>query len=850
VAVSFVGQAQFGLLENGNPHPRGSDIGFINDSPTRQELDLAGPWICRRDGGEAGTVKVPHSFRSGGTLTYEKTFTLTSEQLDAYAFHLVMFGTGHSAEISINGEFLTNHSGSGTSFVQPIPPSFLQIGGENRITIVVNNTLDPRKTLPLRAGVWDPCNYGGILRDAFLLATPVLYVKDVAVSSELNEDATRAIVHARVSVDGADPSSGAVKSIPSGTLTCVLELVDKITGQPAGRSAPVPLRRAADGWEPLTCSVTIEGPKIWSLETPDLYVARCMILNESGKLVSVVDKYDSNIGLRTLDVHNADFFLNGKRVILRGVVWYEDHPSWGGALTYEQMERDIVLIKNLGANAVRFAAHPPHPYMLNLCDRYGLLAFEEIPVRAPAAILGEEGYLDLATAAAREMILRDRNHPSVFAWGLGDQFEAGGDLSRSFVRALAETMRGLDGRPLYYSLRSRQADVCADLVDFVALNVASGDSKSFKNELEQWRGHHRDRPLVVLHLGTEVQDDNKNGYNDPLSQQAQARFYLQRFEVLRSLDFDGGFVWAFNDYRGDRPALTVHGNDPTLYSVGLVSGEREKRIAYDAVRSIFQNEKFVALPPGSAATTAPIIYVLSGFVLLVGLAYLYNTNRRFRESLNRSVFSSYNFFADVRDQHAVPGFHSTLLALIVAGASCVVLSSFLLHFRGDMLLDNVLSLVLISDRVKALVVPLVWDPLRFIVLGGAVLFLVLLGAVLFVFILRSFFKSRVFVYHIYTVTAWSAAPFVVLIPIGMILYRLLESSVYVLPALIVYFLLHLWVFLRLLKGLGIVFDLRPAKVYTAGSLLALGLLGGLYLYYDLVHSGPMYVAFWYHTLGG
>ena len=783
-----------------------------------------------------------------GPLTFERTFTLTPGQLDSCAFSLVMFGAGEGVEVSLNGEFLTSHPGGFASFVQVIPASYLLVGPENRITVVVDNRLDPRGTLPVRAGVWEGRNYGGILRDIFLLATPRIYVKDVQVEGELDESAARGVIRASVAVEGPDPSEGSLPGIPGGKLSCVLEVSEKITGQPVAQSAPVPLHRAADGWEPAICSVTLESPKVWTLESPDLYVARCIIVSDSEKVSTVVDEVSLNTGLRSLDLHNADFFLNGKRIILRGVVWYEDHPNWGSALTYEQMERDIVLIKNLGANAVRFAEHPPHPYMLNLCDRYGLLALEELPIRAPGAVLAEESFRDLASAAAREMILRDRSHPSVLAWGLGDQFDAGGGGARGFVGALAGQMRSLDGRPVYYALGAGQEDSCSDLVDFVALDGSSEDSRSFKSELEQWRARHRERPLLVLRLGREVQQENKNGYNDPFSQQAQARYFLQRFELLRSMDFDGAFVWAFNDWRGDRPALTVHSGDPTLYSVGLVSGGREKRIAYDAVRSIFQNEKFVALPAGSATATAPIIYVLSGFVLLVALAYFYNANRRFRESLNRALFSSYNFFADVRDQHAVPAFHSIVLGLIVAGASGVVLSSLLLHFRGSLFLDNVLSLLFVSDRVKALFVPLVWDPLHFILLGGGILFLGLLLLALLVFVLRSFLKTRVYAYHIFTVTVWSTAPLLVLIPIGMILFRLLESSAYVVPALAVYLFLHFWVFLRFLKGLAIVFDARPFKVYVAGWLIALAVLGGLYLYYDLVHSGPMYIAFWYRTL--
>jgi hypothetical protein len=382
----------------------------------------------------------------------------------------------------------------------------------------------------------------------------------------------------------------------------------------------------------------------------------------------------------------------------------------------------------------------------------------------------------------------------------------------------------------------------------VALDPRVGDTKSFKAELEQWRSLHGDKPLVVLQLGSEVQHDNRKGYSDPFSQQAQARFLLQRLDLLRSLDYDGSFVWSFNDWRGDRPALTVHSGDPYLHSMGLVDGQRERRIAFDAVRSVFQNEKFVALASGNVSTTAPIIYVLSGFVLLVGLAYLYNASRRFRESVNRSLLNSYNFFADVRDQRAVTLVHTTLLGFIIAAASAVVLSSILLHFRESLFLDNLLSLLLIADWVKVIVVKLVWNPLQFILVGGVALFVGMLLFTVLVLFLRALLKTRVFTYHAYIVVVWSGAPLIVLIPVGMILFRILESSVYIVPALTLFVLLHFWVFLRFLKGLSIVFDARPVRVYVVGVAVALVVMGGLYVYYDLAASAPMYLSFWYHTL--
>ena len=160
-----------------------------------------------------------------------------------------------------------------------------------------------------------------------------------------------------------------------------------------------------------------------------------------------------------------------------------------------------------------------------------------------------------------------------------------------------------------------------------------------------------------------------------------------------------------------------------MHTQGLVSAGREKRLAFEAVRSIFHAEKFVALPAGNHSDGAPIIFVLAGFVLLVGIAYAYNRSRRFRESLNRSVLNSYNFFADVRDQRIVAVGHSTLLGAIVSLAVAITASGILYRFRDSMLLDASLSYLLVSDTVKSIAVTLIWNPLRFIAVVALLVFL-------------------------------------------------------------------------------------------------------------------------------
>jgi hypothetical protein len=831
--------SQYHFLGNGEPLSHGSDSGFLLDTPTRIKIDLAGLWDVSVGTSAPVPVPVPGVYDFRGTALYQRGIKLSKEQIDRYRFHLVMIGVDNAAEATINGEFVASHAGGGTSLVEPIAPLLLQPGSDNVLRIAVSNELDGKSTLPLRPAVWGMRNYGGISREIYLLGTPLAYIKDAAIRPEVSENGQSARISVRATVDG--PDSTGVNGF-----TC--ELLDKISGETVAHTPVVPLRRKGSEWEEVTAELALALPKLWSPESPDLYLVRCLLVRTAGKEYRVVDQYDVATGIRSVGTAGPHLVLNGKRLILRGVIWYEDHPVFGSALTYEQREKDIVQIKNLGANVVRFIGRPPHPYMLNLCDRYGLLAMEELSVvRVPGPILGSEAYNDLAVGMLRSMIVRDRNHPSVMAWGLGDEFEASHPDARAFVSGLGRIARAMDNRPLYFGAVAG-SEGCTDLVDIAAVTVHAADVKAFRTQVEEWRAAHRKQPVVVAKFGSEVQQANKNGYSDPLSQEAQARFYLQRFDVLKALDYDGGIVWSFNDWRGDRPALTVHTGDPTLHGMGLVSMTREKRLAYDAVRAVFHGEKFVALPIGTHSAGVPIVFVLAGFVVLVGMAYIYNASRRFRESLNRSVLNSYNFFADVRDQRIVSLGHSTLIGAVISVSVAIVVASILFRFRDNLLLDNILSYLLIGDMPKKVAIALIWNPLLCIGAGAGILFAGLLLLSGIVHFLRVFVRARIFPFHAYTIVMWSTSPLLILVPVGMILYRVMENNAYIIPVFVLCGGLAFWVYLRLLKGVSIILDVRPAKIFMLGLFAVVAAAGMMYAYYDYTQAVPMHIAYLLSTL--
>ena len=843
--------ADFRFLENGTPISRGSDAGSFLDTPYRSKIDLSGVWNYSVEGGPSGTTKVPGAFDFVGRVTFERNFEVTSEVVEKFQFFLVMFGTNHACEVSLNGDFITSHAGGYTSFIQPIPKNTLQIGKENVIKIAVNNELDPRKTLPLRSNVWGWRNYGGILRDVFILAVPKLAINDVVATSTYSPDEGTAKIAVDATFEGMLEASGKddANSKRGSALGLYVELLDKITGFQAAKSQIVPLTRNGNDWNHARSEMTLDNPKVWSPDSPELYLMKVFLVQGSAKDFAVIDEYDLNHGIRSLEVSNGHILLNGKRAVLKGVVWQEDHPNFGSAMGYEDLEKDVAQIKSLGANTIRFGNHPPHPYMLNLCDRYGLFAMEELPLfGAPSSVLKEEFYSDLAYAMMREMIVRDRQHVSVLAWGIGDEFETSTEATRNFVEGIVRLAKSLDDRPTYYGARFGGSDICADIVDIAALNVHTQDIKVFKKQLEEWKTANAGRPVIVAKFGTEVKENNRNGYSDPLSYEAQARFYIQRLDIVKTLDYDGAVIWSFNDWKDDRPSLTVNTGDPWMHSMGLVSYEREKRLAYDAVRSLFRGEKFVALPMGNFAANAPIIFVVSGLIVLIGTAYFYNANRRFRDSLNRSVMNLYNFFSDVRDQRMVSLIHTTLLGMIISIATAIVVSSVFHHFRQNWLLDNLLTYVLISDAVKESVVRLVWSPLKCIAYFSAFFFLVFLLVYVVVMLLSVITKARVFSYHAYVVTVWSATPLLVLVPIGMILYRILDSPVYVIPSLALLAILFVWVLLRLLKGISIIFDSYVMKVYVIGFLSVALMLSAVYVYFDYTQSTSIYLSYMYHVM--
>jgi hypothetical protein len=842
--------SQISIHENGQPTLVGADASIHADNQSRGKIDLAGTWMFSTDNESWKEVKVPSSFDYQGRIIFVRKFTLDKSTLSASSFHLVALGINHDAEIYVNDVFVGKHVGGYTTIDIDLPESALQLGSENAVKIIVNPSLSARSTLPLRKQIWGWRSYGGILRDIYLLVTPRLWIDHVSLKTSLSDDLTQGsidvigVLNSKISGATGDTLSALVQSAQP---LFVVDIVDKATGTVVGQSQPQAVNVQLNRDYEVKAAISVKSPHPWSPDVPDLYVLRAKILVQQGKQFRLIDEFDLSTGFRRFEIEKDGFVLNGKPVVLRGTVWHEDAPQEGASLTYEQMEKDISLMKTLGANAVRFANHPPHPYVLSLCDRYGLLALVEIPaLGVPGEILDQEHFMALADAAITEMIERDRFRPSVIAWGIGDNLDSSDPRTCNYVEKMIAVVKKLDDRPVYYGSLVFADDRCSGKTDIAAVKLSAGAGNSLKNMLRTWKSDHADQPVVLLGYGKDLEPDNRNGWSDPMSQEAQAEFFRKAFALIKDAKFAGSFIDAFADWRGDRPLMSIGTGDGYVYPVGLLSYAREKRASFDMVKLLYNGEKTNALPIGRYRATFPFAHIAWGFVIIFVVAYLYHYNRRFNETFRRALIRSYNFFADLRDVRTVSIPQTFILAASVATTLGVMLSGILYRYRSDVLADYFVTMFVVSDRLKEYMISATWHPFEGIIAFSLMFLLWYPVVAAFIKLLSLLVKRRVYWYHAFAIAVWGSLPIVLLSPLAMALFKLLQSDFYVVPVFLLIAVLILWSFFRTLKGVSVIYDVSPLKAYAGGILVVLVVLGGLFIYYETSYALTAYIEYFIH----
>lgn len=300
----------------------------------------------------------------------------------------------------------------------------------------------------------DMFRLSGIFRDVYLTSTPQTYLRDHFVRTDLDADYRDATLRVTTRLENRSDA-------PSGPRAVELTLLDA-DGKPVG-SQPVAAGRVEDiapGKEAaVELSAAVSAPRLWSPEDPYLYTAFLTVKDGAGKVTEVIPQ---TVGFRSVELRDRQLWVNGVSVKMKGVNRHEHDPDLGHVVTMERMVQDIELMKRNNINTVRTSHYPNDERWYDLCDRYGLFVMDEANVEShgmgydPKVSLGNNPVWQAAHVARVEaMVERDKNHPSVIFWSLGNEAGPGVNFAAAAKRA-----KELDStRPIHYERDNAVADV-------------------------------------------------------------------------------------------------------------------------------------------------------------------------------------------------------------------------------------------------------------------------------------------------------------------------------------------------------------------------------------------------------
>jgi beta-galactosidase len=539
---------------------------LADDARTRR-VSLNGLWQFRLDPGNVGqtngwyksnqvsdgwqNVTVPHTWQVSqdsadyfGTAWYRRLLEVPNDwthQTVSIEFEAAF----HSAWVWLNGSEVGKHLRKGYTAFQFDITRFLQPGADNVLVVMVNSDFDSQMLPRGHSSDWS--HDGGIYRPVSLLITPRVYIERVDVDSV--PDLANGFANVDISVVIRNNADREFK----GRLS--VHAVEEDTGLTAleGREGPVNIAPGASTTRYLP-TFKIDKPKLWHFDAPNLY-SLSVAFNGAG----ITHEYTTTFGIRRIEVKDASFWLNGERVRLMGVERMAgSNPNYGMAEPASWIEHDHADLKNL--NCIFTRVHwPQDKRVLDYCDRNGIFIQTEVPTWGPDTFKDmkdepDPEIMQNGLEQLQEMIARDRNHPSIFSWGLCNEINGQNPPAYKFAKRMYEEAKKLDSRRLrsYASnslQRSPENDV-AKAMDFIEWNEYyeswyGGTPEDLRRNLEEIHRAFPDKPIVISEYGYCACIPDR-----PEGDSRRIRVLEDHTRVCRETQYVGGLIFfCYNDYR-------------------------------------------------------------------------------------------------------------------------------------------------------------------------------------------------------------------------------------------------------------------------------------------------------------
>ncbi len=536
---------------------------------------------------EAYTVKNYYQ----GIGWYRKHLTLSPAWKDKQVF-LHLEGASKEAEIYVNGHRVGHHIGGYTAATFDVTDCLVW-DGMNVLAVKVDNS--SREIVPISA---DFTFFGGIYRDVWLTATAKQHIHRTNMASDgvfihtpaVSEEEGTLSIRTQVKNDATADASLLLEQLiyaPDGTWMQTLQKKLKLK---AGELTDIDLT-----------SKPIARPKLWTPETPHLY--KVVTRLSDAKKKQELDKQEHYTGFRWYKFDAAQgFFLNGKPYKLHGVCRHQDQMPIGPALPDEMHRRDFMLMKEMGTNFIRISHYPQDKALLEMCDRIGMLAWEEIPT--VDVVTESKAYHDNCELNVREMIRQHYNHPSIILWGYMNEIL----LARGAKAAPTETVIALAKR-LEAALKEEDphrlstmafhgSDVynqtgLSEVTDVVGWNIYQGwyggSLPGFNHYMEDQHKRFPDHPIIVSEYGAgsdrRIHSLQPKVFDFSMEYQHKLLEHYQQ-EIERQPYLCGGTQWNFIDFSSANREESM----PRLNNKGLVYADRTPKDVYYYFQSAWRKD--------------------------------------------------------------------------------------------------------------------------------------------------------------------------------------------------------------------------------------------------------------------
>ncbi|EXK27373.1 beta-galactosidase [Fusarium oxysporum f. sp. lycopersici 4287] len=516
------------------------------------------------------------------TGTYRRHFKVPTEWDSTSQLRLRFDGVDSAYHVWLNGSFVGYSQGSRNA-------------AEFDVTAIVKKDSD--NELVVRVYQWCEASYiedqdqwwlSGIFRDVTLLALPGQdRIEDFFVKTNLDDTYENAVLQVDVTLNQPDPS------------TPELLLILRDAGIEVGST-----RKTVDANSKVKFELPVSNPKKWTAESPYLYQLEISLQTQGGESIQTITQ---NVGFRQVELKDGLITVNGSPILLRGTNRHDHHPIHGRAVPYEFLKQDLLLMKQHNINALRTSHYPGQPWLYDLADELGFWVMDEADLEChgfydvvtqhvtPAPYLDYEGskeeffpkaaqftsdnpewresYLDRMV----QMMQRDKNHPCIFSWSLGNESFYGVNHV-----AMIEYARSIDDRLIHY-----EGDIKAQETDMYSYMYPDQDRLKRHVEIDGIKDGQWEKPVILCEYA-HAMGNGPGGLDD----------YQDAFRKYKRLQ--GGFIWewanhgllhkdgyyAYGGDFGDEP------NDSTFVMDGLCNSEHKPTPGLIELKRVFQPINF------------------------------------------------------------------------------------------------------------------------------------------------------------------------------------------------------------------------------------------------------------------